>query len=332
MPRFTSGWKELWEFYKLSEEHHPVMLVYTGGSEFDIFPTVYPKMVMSEIPNWHTLYGIHDDSIQFDRVIPSLDSKVVKWEMSRSFIHSIRKYGHGFIRAVGPSGKMFTCNVSEVEGEDDCIHVDYGWMEMFMENGFNSGDILRIIPEGFASSNVVKFEKKLREECILGDELDFEINPTLHWMNEYGGIAKPQMYFHTTIYPDQEPIKIHGDWLRHWSSMLDFRKDGTIFYSGCNKTAYIKFININEEWYMTSGINVGRKFRFTEPYQVILYFEGEVNRFSMYPAYGRNLPAEDLVSETDDDDHDGDSVQVEDDDEDSDDVASSIVLNDVDDI
>jgi hypothetical protein len=79
MPRFTSGWKELWEFYKLSEEHHPVMLVYTGGSEFDIFPTVYPKMVMSEIPNWHTLYGIHDDSIQFDRVIPSLDSKVVKW-------------------------------------------------------------------------------------------------------------------------------------------------------------------------------------------------------------------------------------------------------------
>jgi hypothetical protein len=114
--------------------------------------------------------------------------------------------------------------------------------------------------------------------------------------------------------------------------MLDFRKDGTIFYSGCNKTAYIKFININEEWYMTSGINVGRKFRFTEPYQVILYFEGEVNRFSMYPAYGRNLPAEDLVSETDDDDHDGDSVQVEDDDEDSDDVASSIVLNDVDDI
>jgi hypothetical protein len=105
-------------------------------------------------------------------------------EMSRSFIHSIRKYGHGFIRAVGPSGKMFTCNVSEVEGEDDCIHVDYGWMEMFMENGFNSGDILRIIPEGFASSNVVKFEKKLREECILGDELDFEINPTLHWMYE----------------------------------------------------------------------------------------------------------------------------------------------------
>jgi hypothetical protein len=41
------------------------------------------------------------------------------------------------------------CNVVEVEGEFDYIYLDDGWVNFFMENGFNSGDILRFMPEGF---------------------------------------------------------------------------------------------------------------------------------------------------------------------------------------
>jgi hypothetical protein len=104
--------------------------------------------------------------------------------MSRSFIISIRKYHHGFIRGVGPTGKIMKCNVVEVEGEFDYIYLDDGWVNFFMENGFNSGDILRFMPEGFRSSNLVKFEKMRREDCILGDDVDFEITPSLRWLDE----------------------------------------------------------------------------------------------------------------------------------------------------
>jgi hypothetical protein len=78
-PRLTTGWNDLHDFYKLSEEHHPIMLCYYGGNVFHMLLIVYPKLYMSEIPDWHSLYGIHDDSIQFDKVIPSLETENIKW-------------------------------------------------------------------------------------------------------------------------------------------------------------------------------------------------------------------------------------------------------------
>jgi hypothetical protein len=40
------------------------------------------------------------------------------------------------------------------------------------------------MPEGFKRSNIVKVEKMRREDCMLGDDVDFQITPSLQWLYE----------------------------------------------------------------------------------------------------------------------------------------------------
>jgi hypothetical protein len=84
---------------------------------------------------------------------------------------------------------------------------------------------------------------------------------------------------------------------------------------------------------MRSGVNVAKKFGFKESFEVVRCFEGDVNKFSMWPATGGNIPSHDqpssLVKDEEgmsaDDDElafqgDDNSEDGEDDDDDDDDV------------
>ncbi|WJX27993.1 Calcium-dependent protein kinase, variant 2 [Trifolium repens] len=133
-------------------------------------------------------------------------------------------------------------------------------------------------------------------------------------------------HFKTTIFPDKESIKVCGRWLRQWEPKLQIGQCGSIYYGGCQKECGIKFNKINGDLYMRSGVNVAKKFGFKEPFEVVLCFEGDVNKFSMWPATGGNIPSHDqpssFIKEEEDlsaDDGDQLAFQVDDNDDDEDD-------------
>ncbi|MCH96840.1 hypothetical protein A2U01_0017830, partial [Trifolium medium] len=125
--------------------------------------------------------------------------------------------------------------------------------------------------------------------------------------------ANASRHFKTTIFPDKDAIKICPMWLNQWSSKLDFCENGCITAAGTNQSTTVKFKSKNGLWYLSSGINVAMKNGMTEPNIVVLYFEGHVNNFSMYPAYGDNVtptnPNPILISSDEDDEDMNDEEQ-----------------------
>ncbi|CAJ2651913.1 unnamed protein product [Trifolium pratense] len=101
--------------------------------------------------------------------------------------------------------------------------------------------------------------------------------------------AKASKHFKTTIYPDKNAIKVCPEFLNHWYKELDFEESGCIIDAATNKSTAVKFKPKDGLWFLSSGRRVAMNNGITKPKIIVLYFEGHVNRFSMYPAYGENM-------------------------------------------
>ncbi|PNX56407.1 hypothetical protein L195_g049864, partial [Trifolium pratense] len=101
--------------------------------------------------------------------------------------------------------------------------------------------------------------------------------------------VKASRHFKTTIYPDKNAIKVCPEFLNHWYKELDFEESGCIIDAATNKSTAVKFKPKDGLWFLSSGRRVAMNNGIMKPMIIVLYLEGGVNRFSMYPAYGENM-------------------------------------------
>ncbi|MCH97605.1 hypothetical protein A2U01_0018600, partial [Trifolium medium] len=98
-----------------------------------------------------------------------------------------------------------------------------------------------------------------------------------------------QCWFPTKIFPDKEEIHVCSKWLKKYESKIAFQKPGWITNLK-KETTMVYFKWINGRWFISSGIMVARKYGFTVPTSVILFYK-EDNKFKIWLEPGKNTDA-----------------------------------------
>ncbi|GAU41682.1 hypothetical protein TSUD_272660 [Trifolium subterraneum] len=142
-------------------------------------------------------------------------------------------------------------------------------------------------------TQVILFYKQENNFKIWIDHLGPQISslpraPDVPNMNVSGCSSNPGRSFNTIINPLKVPIKLCQNFIKQWFSKLHFLEYASINNPATNKESLVNFRKINGKWCLISGIDVAKENGFTEPTKVVLYFEGRGNKFSMYPAVGKN--------------------------------------------
>ncbi|WJX26974.1 hypothetical protein P8452_64171 [Trifolium repens] len=101
--------------------------------------------------------------------------------------------------------------------------------------------------------------------------------------NRYGNgwAHAPKNHFKAIIDPNQEGIAMCGHFVNNFSRMMDFSKSGW-FIDGNKDRTMVKFKYVDRIWYIIDGRLVARKYGYTKPTAVYLYYRLEKNEFLLY--------------------------------------------------